>query len=113
MKYVAYCGLLCHECPLYIATKNNDLREKERLAIECSNENCSFTPEDMTCEGCFWVNNDNSKMCGDCEIRGCAKEKLVENCGECSMYPCEIIERRLPTDAENRARLDEIALRKK
>lgn len=24
MEYISYCGLLCNECPIYIATKNND-----------------------------------------------------------------------------------------
>lgn len=61
---MAYCGLLCHECPLFIATRNNDLQ---------------------------------------------AKEKAVDNCGVCSMYTCEIVERRIPVDSEARARLDAIS----
>ena len=109
MNYIAYCGLLCHECPLFIATKNNDVQAKEKLAVECSNEDTTFAAEDMTCEGCFWDKNDNSKMCGDCEIRKCAKGKAVDNCGMCTVYPCEIIEKRLPTDSENRVRLDKIS----
>ena len=109
MSYISYCGLLCNECPLYIATKNNDLQAKERLAVECSTESITFTAEDMTCEGCFCEKNDRSIMCGDCENRKCAKNKAVENCGLCSEYPCEIVERRLPVDSENRVRLDEIS----
>lgn len=64
MNYLAYCGLLCDECPLYIATKNNDLQ---------------------------------------------AKEKTVDNCGVCSMYPCETIEKRLPIGSESRSRLDTLS----
>lgn len=109
MNYLAYCGMLCYECPIYIATKNNDLQAKKRLAIECSTENITFTADDMTCEGCFWDKNDRSKMCGVCEIRQCAKNKSIDNCGACSEYPCEIIERRLPIDSENRVRLDRIS----
>lgn len=109
MSYISYCGLLCEECPIYIATKNNDLKAKEKLAVECSTENITFTAEDMTCHGCFWGKNDNSKMCGDCEIRNCAKDKGVENCGVCPMYPCEITERRVPADSESRTRLDKLA----
>lgn len=106
MSCVAYCGLLCHECPLYIATKNNDLQAKEKLAVECSTDKITFTANDMTCEGCFWDKNDSSKMCGDCEIRKCAKDKSIDNCGVCSTYPCEIIERHLPMDSECRIRLN-------
>jgi hypothetical protein len=31
MEYISYCGLLCNECPVYIATKNNDGEMKARL----------------------------------------------------------------------------------
>ncbi|MDP4091172.1 MAG: DUF3795 domain-containing protein [Bacillota bacterium] len=108
MDYIAYCGLLCNECPIYIATQNNDVQAKEKLAVECSNENFTFTAEDMTCQGCFWDKNDSTKMCGDCEIRKCAKDKGAHNCGHCCEYPCEIVERRVPEDSQNRVRLDTI-----
>ena len=109
MSYIAYCGLLCDECPIFIATQNNDLAAKERLAVECSGEGNLFTAEDMTCEGCFWVKNDSTKMCGNCEIRNCAGKRTVENCGLCPEYPCDIIERRLPFDSDGRIRLDLIS----
>lgn len=109
MSYISYCGLICDECPIYIATKNNDSQALEQLALECSNENCTFAAEDMPCLGCFDHKNDCSKMCGDCEIRFCAKDKPVDNCGMCDVYPCEIIERHLPADSENRLRLDKIS----
>lgn len=45
MSYIAYCGLLCDECPIYIATRNNDTQAKERLAAECSTADMTFTAE--------------------------------------------------------------------
>jgi len=65
--------------------------------------------KDITCEGCFWGQNDSTKMCGDCEIRNCARVRTIENCGVCPDYPCEIVERRIPVDCESRIRLDKIA----
>jgi hypothetical protein len=107
MEYIAYCGLLCDQCPIYIATKNNDEKTKEKLAIEYSNEKCKFTKEDMNCEGCFSVKNKDSKMCGDCEVRNCAEKKNnIENCSCCSDYPCALIDKYSP--AECRTRLDQI-----
>ncbi len=103
---MAYCGLLCQECPLYMATMNHDSAAKEKLAIECSTETIKFTADDMTCEGCFSVLNDKSRMCGDCEIRNCAKVKAVLHCGACASYPCEVVDRRIPNDSANRARLN-------
>lgn len=109
MSYLSYCGLLCDECPLYIATKANDQSAKEKLAQECSTADTVFTAEDMTCEGCFWEQNESSKMCGGCEIRKCAQNKTVENCGRCAAYPCAIVERRLPGDTDCRKRLDAVS----
>lgn len=107
MEYIAYCGLLCHECPLYIATKNNDEETKARLAVEYSNEHRTFTKEDMNCEGCYSAKNKDSKMCGDCEIRNCAEAKNIpNNCGHCSEYPCKLIDKYSPDDCK--ARLDQI-----
>jgi hypothetical protein len=37
-----------------------------------------------------------------------AKDKAVDNCGVCSLYPCEIINKRLPSDSECRDRLNKI-----
>ena len=108
MEYISYCGLLCYECPIFIATKNNDLEAKKQLAIDCSSEDNTFTADDMTCKGCFWNKNDTTKMCGDCETRNCAKSKSVNNCGLCRDYPCDIVERRIPKGSENRIRLDNI-----
>ncbi|MDT8717537.1 DUF3795 domain-containing protein [Clostridium sp. 19966] len=109
MSYISYCGMLCQECPIYVATKNNDVQAKEKLAIQCSTKDIVFTTEDMTCQGCFWEKNDSTKMCGACEIRNCAKDKSVDNCGLCKEYPCDIVERRIAKGSPNRIRLDGIA----
>lgn len=109
MTYLAFCGLLCDQCPLYIATRADDPAEMERLAVEYSTPEVAFAPADMRCEGCFSSSADDSKVCGECDIRACAKGNTVQNCGVCAQYPCDIIVKRLPPDTEYRSRLDEIA----
>jgi hypothetical protein len=109
MEYVAYCGLLCNECPIFIATAENDEQAKERLARECSNEDVQFLKDDMNCYGCFWEGNRNSKMCGNCAMRNCAEAKGVENCGYCGDYPCSHIETYVPEGLENRKKLESIS----
>lgn len=110
MEYISYCGLLCNECPVYIATKNNDGEMKAKLALDYSNENCKFEQEDMNCEGCFSIKNKDNKMCGNCKIRNCAEVKNYQkNCGNCPDYPCDIIEEFCSSGCESRARLDNIA----
>ena len=43
MEYVSYCGLLCNECPVYIATAQNDNLMKAKLAKEYSSESSQFS----------------------------------------------------------------------
>lgn len=109
-KILAYCGILCNECPIYIATQNNDQKAKEELAVQCSNDRCKFEPEDMYCLGCFKVDVQKSKMCSHCEIRACAVQKDIVNCGECDQFPCATVEKLIPADSEGRARLNQIKM---
>jgi hypothetical protein len=108
MEYISYCGLLCNECPVYLATKENDEIKKEKLAKEYSFENMVFTKEDINCFGCFSEKTKDSKMCSNCPIMNCAKNKEIKNCGYCIEYPCDIINKHLPQESSNRKRLDAI-----
>ena len=109
MEKLAYCGLNCTVCPLYIITKEDDREAMEKLASEYSTDTCAFEPSDMICDGCHTEMAGKGKMCGDCSIRQCGVTRSVANCGECAEYPCGIISKMLPDDSENRLRLDEIA----
>jgi len=109
MEYISYCGLLCNECPIFIATAENNEQAKERIAKEFSGERMQFTKEDMNCYGCFHEETKNNKMCGGCEIRICAEDKDVENCGCCSDYPCDHVETYAEAGSDNRNRLDSIS----
>jgi hypothetical protein len=108
MSEIAYCGLKCHECPLYIATMNQDDEMKRKLAVDYSTDSCKFTFEDMNCEGCHSPSVNDSKMCGDCEVRKCAAKKSIATCAECTAYPCSIIEKYVPAGSDNRILLDHI-----
>ena len=108
MEYISYCGLLCNECQVYIATARNDEQMKAKLAKEYSGERNQFSIKDINCYGCFWEGNKTSKMCGGCEIRNCAEEKEVKNCAYCGDYPCRYITSHLPEGSDNRKRLDKI-----
>ncbi len=62
MKTLGYCGLNCEECPVFVATANNDNGLRQKTArewsklyagqlVEYSGKN-SLSPEDMNCSGC-------------------------------------------------------------
>ena len=82
MDYIAYCGLLCSECPVYIATKTNDTAMKITLASEYSNEHCSFAPEDMECEGCLSPKTDPCKVIEEYVKKGCDSRIRLDKIAE-------------------------------
>jgi predicted RNA-binding Zn-ribbon protein involved in translation (DUF1610 family) len=93
------CGLYCGVCAVYIATRDNDLRLKERLANLYKggvpgkgalphSENLSA--EDIHCKGC--LSDDLFLHCRQCEIRACAEERGCTGCHECDDFPCPHID---------------------
>ena len=106
-EMIAYCGLKCHECPLYIATKANDKERIEELSRKYSTEEQAYAPGDLWCDGCIEKDGRLFAWCRDCRIWLCATEKHVVNCAHCGEFPCEIIEKD-PSDAKGRL----IALKK-
>jgi hypothetical protein len=87
---VSYCGIICTECPGYIATQNDDDQQRRKIAEEWSkNYNVDVKPEDVNCDGCL---SDTGRLIGHChvcEIRKCGQEKNIKNCAYCNKYSCE------------------------
>ena len=87
---IAFCGLNCHECGAFIATKNNDDEKRLEMAKLWSKQfNADIKPSDINCDGCH---SDTGKIfghCKVCEVRKCGKEKSLDNCGYCDEYSCE------------------------
>lgn len=89
-KMIAPCGLICTECPAYIATTSNDSAALESLAKTWSQQyEAELTPEDCACAGCRSTVGPWMSHCAECEIRACGKEEGVGNCSECAEYACD------------------------
>jgi len=91
-KIIAFCGLDCAECPAFIATQKNDDNERKKVA-ELWNKDykTNLKPEAINCLGCITESGSIFNYCQVCEIRKCGKERKVKNCGYCSDYPCELL----------------------
>ena len=46
------------------------------------------TVDDVWCDGCL-VEGKKCAHCARCEIRACARDRGVANCGKCDDYACE------------------------
>ncbi len=119
-EMIAYCGLNCVTCQIYLATRETDperqrqMREQIVIAIKkyLGEER---RVEDITdCDGCKTPGGRLYSGCGKCGIRKCASEKGLENCAYCREYACEKLSRFFVSEGEQagaKKRLDEIKAR--
>jgi hypothetical protein len=106
-EIIAYCGICCSECPAYLATQKDDLKELEKVAKEWSSGEMPFEPEDVRCDGC----NKEGRIfswCSECPIRSCSRGKGFENCAYCEDYFCENLKMTFDRTPSAKERLDKI-----
>ena len=111
---LSYCGLICHTCAIYLATREQDEEKRHKMRVDIAQqikehygEECK--PEDVTdCDGCKSENGRLFSGCYGCQIRKCAKGKAIENCAHCNDYACDKLEKFFVKDPQAREQLDTI-----
>jgi len=89
-KMIAYCGIVCTECPAFIATQQNDDAKRKKVAEMWSEQyKMAVKPEDINCDGCISGSRKLLNYCSICEIRKCGQDKGVKNCAYCNEYACD------------------------
>jgi hypothetical protein len=89
-KMIAYCGIVCTECPAFIATQQNDDAKRKKVAeMWFKQYKMNVKPEDINCDGCKSEGKRLIGYCNICEIRKCGQAKGVENCAYCDEYACD------------------------
>lgn len=89
-EMIAYCGLVCHECPALIATQNDDDEKRAEVAKQWSKlYNADIKPGEVSCNGCLSKDRILFKHCQICQIRKCGIEKKITTCAHCDDYICE------------------------
>lgn len=97
---LAYCGMNCPKCPVFIATARDDDALRQKTAREWTNLYAeilktvgidSLKPEDMNCRGCR-SKSGRFFGCEKCSIRPCCQEKNLVTCAGCSEYEsCDML----------------------
>ena len=106
---IAYCGLNCHECVAFLATRENDDNQRSEVARLWSRQfQMRLQPDDINCDGCLSRTGRSVPHCKSCEIRACALKNNMINCAHCEQYLCETLNQFIKTMPEARQRLDEI-----
>ncbi len=87
MDIIAYCGLNCGKCPVYIATiSNDDKKRKEVLEKWNKHFNFEMNLEDINCYGCLDKEKIKFNYCINCGIRKCTLQKKLLNCAYYNEY---------------------------
>jgi hypothetical protein len=106
---MAYCGLVCTECPAYQGTQAGDdelLERTARMWSEAFGE--EITPESIRCDGCKSEGGTRSLFCGMCKVRECNIERGYDNCAPCPDYICDKLAEFLKMAPEAGAKLEEL-----
>ncbi len=112
-QMIAYCGLVCSECPAYIATQADDRAALEQVAAQWREEYeaPTITVESVICDGCLGTTGRKCSHCSECNVRACAMGRAVVNCAHCDDYGCETITGFFGFVPEAKATLDGIRAR--
>ena len=87
-QIIAACGLVCTECPAFIATRTGDSPKLKALALEWYGKDDDATF--CLCDGCLTEGRKNHH-CQECGVRNCALARGVTNCAYCSDYGCDTL----------------------
>jgi len=108
-RMIAYCGIICSECPAFRATQKDDDNKRKKVAEMWSKQfNAEFKPEDINCDGCLSESGRLFNYCMICGIRKCGREKGVKNCAYCDDYACETLNKFIGNVPEAKTTLEEI-----
>jgi len=113
-EIIAYCGLTCHSCPIYLATRERDPKKKGEMRAEIARQINDLYKEKLKtvdvadCDGCRTESGRLFSGCKRCNIRKCARGRSVVNCAHCDEYACESLEKFFTTEPYAKKRLDKI-----
>jgi len=107
-RIIAYCGLVCTDCPAYMATQADDRAALEQVAAQWRQEYNApdITVESVICDGCLGSEGRHCSHCYECDIRACGMARGVVNCAHCADYACEKLEGLFGMVPQARAVLD-------
>jgi hypothetical protein len=93
-KLIGHCGIVCSECPAYIATKTDDEKLRAETAEAWSKAyGAELKPEHINCVGCTVEEGAHIGHWDECNIRTCSSAKGLSNCAGCADYACENLEK--------------------
>jgi len=84
-KILAPCGIYCPECSLRVAYETQNRAHLTAMPAVFDKFK-GLDLNEFDCEGCT---PENQHV--DCRIKQCVMARKIEHCGQCSEFPCELI----------------------
>lgn len=81
LNKIAYCGLFCGTCKIFLATQNGTL---DKLSKETK-----IPVELLRCNGCR--STEVSLFCRNCAMKKCCSQKGLFTCADCEEFPCSVL----------------------
>lgn len=84
-KIIAACGNDCSACPRHLPKSEDELKHTAELWMKIGYRDHVVTNEEISCTGCkpgSWCRYN---------VIQCTTARKIDNCGQCSEYPCENI----------------------
>ena len=94
-RIVGSCGIICTQCPAFIAYRTDDQALREKTSAEWSKMyGAPIKAPDINCVGCLATEGVQISHCAECDIRACSQQThQLANCGLCDEYSCEKVEK--------------------
>lgn len=110
-RIVGSCGIVCTECPAFIAYRTDDQELRIKTAEEWSKmHGAEIEAADINCVGCLATEGIQISHCAECDIRSCCQQThKLDNCGLCTEYSCDRIEKFFEFVPSCKEVLDEIS----
>lgn len=111
-EMIACCGLICNDCPTFIATQNDD--DDARVGTAAFYQKTygfELKPEEINCDGCLSSKGKLIGYCQTCVIRQCCLERGLDNCAVCEAQPCEKLTQFHDFSPDAKACFDRIQIR--
>jgi Protein of unknown function (DUF3795) len=88
-RLMAPCGLYCGTCGVYISTRDDNEKFREKLAVLYGSPS-----EETRCLGCMQDDPPECLFgfCQSCPMRECVIEKGLTSCHQCDDWPCDFVE---------------------
>lgn len=92
--HLSACGVICSECPAFLAGQAKDPAVRERVAAAWHElYGLNFGPEVISCGGCLRRDEDLFFTSRNCSARRCCRSRDLASCAECADRPCVDLER--------------------